>query len=338
MTSVSTGDLARTYLLRKETGGLNATLTRLTGEIASGRKADLSASVSGDFRALAGLEHSLSALGAYKTVTSEAGLFAQTMQSALETTQAIVTDLAPSLAQAGSGGGSTLVRTTAIQARQQLFSAVSALNAQAGDRYVFSGDATDSKPLADGQAILGALSAVIAGQTTASGIIAAVGAWFDAPTGGGGFTDTIYAGAANPLQPFAIGPGEQADLAVTATDPVLRDTLKGLALGALVAEGALAGDSTGQANLLKEAGNGLMTANAALAELRARVGASEGQIEAVATRNQTEASALEMARSAIVTADPYETAINLEAARSQLETLYAVTARLSGLNLADYLR
>jgi flagellar hook-associated protein 3 FlgL len=36
--------------------------------------------------------------------------------------------------------------------------------------------------------------------------------------------------------------------------------------------------------------------------------------------------------------DPYEAATKLEAAQSQLEALYTVTARLSRLNLVDFLR
>ena len=46
----------------------------------------------------------------------------------------------------------------------------------------------------------------------------------------------------------------------------------------------------------------------------------------------------ELRRRGIVAADPFETANALEAAKTQLETLYALTARLSRLNLADYLR
>ena len=37
-------------------------------------------------------------------------------------------------------------------------------------------------------------------------------------------------------------------------------------------------------------------------------------------------------------ADPYRTATDLQAAQTRLETLYVLTARLSRLNLTEYLR
>ena len=37
-------------------------------------------------------------------------------------------------------------------------------------------------------------------------------------------------------------------------------------------------------------------------------------------------------------ADPYRTATDLQAAHTRLETLYVLTARLSRLNLTEYLR
>jgi flagellar hook-associated protein 3 FlgL len=336
VTSVTLGDMARAYLLRRDTIGLKTQLQTLTQEMTSGRKADLARAVSGDFKALAGIEHGLRLLTSYKTATAEAELFTDTLQTALETTATIASDLAPSLAAAGNGS-SALVHAAAVDARQKLHSVVSTLNARVGDRYVLSGAATDRKPLAGAEAILGALTAAIAGQTTASGVITAVTTWFNAPAGGGGFSDAVYGGSAAPLVGFRVGAGDEAAVTLTATDRTLRDTLKGLALGALVAEGALAGDDTGRAFMMKTAGDTLMTATTPLADLRADLGSVQAHIADIATRNAAEGSALEIARNGIVAADPYETATALEAASSQIETFYTLTARLSRLSLADYL-
>lgn len=338
MSALSTGDMAQAYLLRRHNYDLKTTLNRLTEELGSGRKSDLAAAVSGDFKTLAGLEQSLKTMQAYATATTEAATLTGTLQSAFETVQSIATGLAPSLMSAGTSGGMTHVRTAAFDAGQKLFSAVAALNVRVGDRYALSGVATDQKPILGAQDILDELTTAIAGQVTSSGVEAAVTAWFDAAPGGGGYVDTIYGGSSTPLAPFSIGEGEVAVMDITATDQTLKDTLKGLALGALVAQGALAGDLTGQANLLQSAGRGLMTANTNLAELRANLGSVEGQIGAVATRNTVEKSALEIARNGIVAADPYATAAELEAVKTQLETLYTLTARLSRMSLADFLR
>lgn len=338
MTSVTTGDMSQAYVLSRQNAGLKATVTRLTQEMTSGQKADLAQATAGDFRALAGIDHSLAGLGAYKTATAEAGLFASTLQQALETTQSLAADAAPTLAQAGTAGNPTQVRAAAFDARQRLFSAVSALNVRAGDRYALSGAATEKAPLTGAQDILDGLMTAIGGQTTVSGAVSAVDAWFAAPAGGGGFRDTVYGGSTNPLSPFRIGEGKEASVTLTADDPTLKDTLKSLALAAIVAEGALPGDTAAQSGLLQAAGQKLMSSNSDLADLRGNLGSIEGHIAEVETRNGAETTALQLARGTITAADPYETGTALEAAQTQLETLYTLTARLSRLSLADFLR
>lgn len=338
MTSISQGDMAQTFLLRRQNADLKTTLNRLTFEMSSGRQQDLSKAVRGDFKVLAGLEHSLSVLASFRTAASEAGTLTENLQTAFETVQTITSDLAPSLNAAGTTGGATQISTAAYDARQKLFSAVSALNVRVGDRYALSGTATDQKPILGAQEMLDELAVAITGQVTATGVIGAVDAWFDAPPGGGGYVDTIYGGSATPLQPLRIGEGEEANLTLTATDDTLRGTLKGLAIAALVAEGALPGDLVGQSVLMKIAGQRLMGNGTDLATLRAGLGSVEAQIATVSTRTENEAAALELARNRIVAADPYETAKELQAVQTQLETLYAITARLSRLSLADYLR
>ncbi len=332
------GDRAQAQLLQRQNTDLKLRLTQLTGEMASGRKADVARAVGGDFRALAGIEHSLTTLAAFHAATSEAAGLTDALQKALETVQTVSSDLAPSLISAGTTGGATHVATAAFDARQKLFSVVAALNVRVGDRYALSGSATDQKPVLGAQELLDGLKLAATGQVTASGVMTAVDNWFAAPAGGGGYLDLIYDGSATALAPFQIGDTGQAHLSLTANDVTLRDTLKGLALAGLVAEGVLIGDLTGQTVLMQSSGQTLLARSSDLAVLRANLGSVEAQIHDVAARNQAESSALEIARNAIVAADPFETANKLEATRTQLETLYAVTARLSHLSLADFLR
>ncbi len=74
-----------------------------------------------------------------------------------------------------------------------------------------------------------------------------------------------------------------------------------------------------------------------LIEMRAHVGSVEAHVEQASARNAAETSALEIARSDMISADPYDTASALEAVTTQMETLYTLTARLSRLNFADYM-
>ena len=337
MTLLSVGDMAQAFRMRRHNAQLQTQVMRLTAEMTSGTRADLGAAVSGDFRVLAGLDRSLEALKAYRTATTEAALAAGTVQASLGTAQALAADLAPALLSAATGGSSAPVDIAAADARQKFAAVVSALNTRVADRYLLSGTATDRIPVGGPDEILSALATATAGQTTAAGVAAAVSAWFDAPPGGGGYLDTAYGGNATPLAPLRIGAEEEAALDVTAADPAIRNLLRGLALGALVAEGALPSDPAGRAALFKASGESLIASGDEMALLRARVGSVEARIAETAARNTAEASALGIARNGLVAADPYDTASALEAVQTQIETLHALTARLSRLSLADYL-
>lgn len=337
MTPVSIGDLAGHFQLRRHHADLQSRLGILSQELTTGMKSDLAGAVAGDFKVLASLDHRLRLLDGYQRVTQEAAVLAGSMQTVLGTVQSLSDELAPSLLNAGTGGGAQMVSAAAADARQRLDSAVAALNTQIADRFLLSGTATDRTPISGTADILAGLSAATAGQVTAGGVIAAVRGWFGAPAGGGGFRDLIYGGSAQPIA-FETGPGDSVTLDVTVLDPAVLDTLEGLALAALVDGGALAGDDRARALLARTAGEALLAAGSDMAVLRARVGAAEAHIDESAGRNAAEATALRIARTGIVAADPYEAASALQAVQTQIETLYSVTARLSRLTLADYLR
>ncbi|MCB2136534.1 MAG: flagellar biosynthesis protein FlgL [Rhodobacteraceae bacterium] len=337
MNFLSVGDMAQTFQMRRHNVDLQQQLQRLSGELTSGTKSDLAEAVSGDFKALAGIERSLAMLASYRAVGAEVAHLTGSLQTALETAQDMVEEIAPNMLSAASSGDPVLVGTLAADARQKFHAVVATLNVQVADRYLLSGAATDQKPISGSQGILDALMLATAGQTSSAGVVAVVTNWFDAPYGGGGYLDTVYGGSATPLAPFRIGEGDFAQMDVTAADPAMRDLLKSLALGAIMAEGALPAPAGERAALALAAGEGLVTSASGISALRARIGTVEGHLEQSTVRNAAEASALEIARSTIVAADPYETASALEAVQTQIETLYTLTARLSRLSLADYL-
>lgn len=337
MTTVSIGDLARNFQLRRHNTELQTRISTLTQEMTTGERADIGAAVSGDFKALAGLDYSLRLLDGYRTAASEAALFADGLQRVLGTVQSLSQDIAPSLLNAGTVGSAQMVETITVDARQKFQSAVSSLNTQIADRFLLSGTATDREPISGAGDILDALSTVTAGLATADDVIATVQSWFDAPSGAGGFADTVYGGAA-PLSAVDIGANDSVALDITALDPAIRDTLKGLALAALVADGALAGDAAGRALITRTAGETMLGAGSDLATLGARAGSAEAHIAESASRTAAEAGSLAIARSALVAADPYATATALQSVQTQIETLYSITARLSRLSLADFLR
>ncbi|HMO72969.1 MAG TPA: flagellin, partial [Paracoccaceae bacterium] len=228
---------------------------------------------------------------------------------------------------------SAMIAPAAREATSAFEAAVAALNTRLGDRSLFAGVATDGPALAPARDILDAIALAAAAETTAAGVEAAVGAWFADPAG---FAAQFLGGA--PRAPLLLSSEDTATLAVTALDPALRDTLASLALGALIDRGTPPLPDAERGALAQRAGERLLAGQTARAELQAAVGTQEGRIAAAARRNTAETAALEIARAGLLSVDPADTATRLQATQTQLETLYAVTVRLSRLSLADFLR
>lgn len=336
MTSITIGDLANTFLIKRQTSGLKSEMARLASELTTGQKADLGTSLAGDFGPFAGIERSLRAIAAYTTANSEAAGMLTASQLALENVQSIGRDLSTALLTASSSEDVVLIGATAEDARQKFSAVVSTLNTSMADRTLFGGAATDRPALATGEEMLAEIAAATAGETTAAGIVAAVEAWFD--DAGGGFETMGYLGSTSDMGPMLIAEDETVSVGVRADGQVIRDTLKGYALMSLIAGGALAGQVTEQADLAAAAATQLLAADGDITDVRARIGAVEARIEDAQARNAAEKSAYELARTELVGADPYQTATELQAVYAQIETLYTVTARIAGLKFTDYMR
>jgi len=333
MSMPSIGDLARSFTLRNQTALLKSELDRRSYEATTGRVRDIGRSVKGDFTPLNALDASLARLDGFKAVTTEAALAARTMQAGMTTVSDISSRLGATLLSSAGPGNAASVNAVAKDALAQFRTAVATFNARIGDRSLFAGTETRKPALASADVILNALVTAAASATTADGVEAAVKAWFSAPSG---YAAVAYTGGAA-FDPLTVAEGEAVPMDATANDAGVRDTLMGLALAAILDKGTLAGNQGERAKLASRAGAVLLESSTARSALAARIGTAEERIASAATRNGAEATALQIARVGIVSVDPYEAASMLTATQSQLESLYAVTARVSRLSLANYL-
>lgn len=333
MTILSIGDLSQSFMLRRQTGHLKTDLQTLAQEMTTGLVADATRATKGDFAQLNAMAGSIARLASFATATNEASLYASAMQSALGAVSDLANGLNNSLFLTPSLSQPATIDMIGSDAEGKFRTAISMLNTRLGDRALFAGVATDRNPLAGADTILSALDTAIAGAISTGDVKAVLDDWFANPAG---FLAIAYQGGA-PLSPLPIGNGETADLGITAADEGLRDTLKGLAMATMLNRGALSGQPEARAALAEQAGATLLSAQPKLINTAATLGLAENRISTTAIRNASERSALELARNAIISADPYETATRLQDAQNQLETLFAVTARLSRLSLTDYL-
>jgi flagellar hook-associated protein 3 FlgL len=333
MTRISVGDASLTNILARQGAELRSQVNRASQEVTTGRPADLARTLRGDVSPLLGIDASLARLQSFQTTTQDAALLAAAQQSAIGGLSSLAKGITTTLLGARDFQTQAQISSTAADMRGRLESAVGLLNAQAADRAVFSGAMTDRVPLGSADDLLAALETAAVGATSSDAVAAAVVNWFADPLGYGSF----YRGGAA-LSDAPIAPGEAADLSTTAMDPAIRDTLAAFAMAALLDRGMLAGNHGERARLAERSGQELLTTEDARITLAARIGAVEAQVEAARTRNGAEETALGILRSEIGSVDPYEAATRLESARSQLEALYLVTARVSRLSLVEFLR
>lgn len=336
MRSIGLGDLATRYRTGLQNQQIKTDLARLSQELATGVRSDLKTATGGDLSRYATIRSTLSSLSAFDYAARDAALTTETLQASLGNIRDITTELAPDLLIYGNVSTDPGLRVLAVDARGKFDSVVSTLNTQIAGRSLFAGAAVDGPAVADAGFILAELSNLVSGETSAADVETAIADWFDAP--GGGFETLGYLGAQSDLAPARIGAGETADIDIRADDTAIRDLLKGYAMAALVAEGQFVGNEAEQANLLLRAGEQLLSANAQIEDVRADLGVTEEKIENAIARISAERSALEVVEIEIRAVDPYETATELQMAETRLETLYAITARLSRLSLVNFIQ
>ena len=330
MKLVSMGDMAQAWAMRRQNVQLNTDMLRLTEELATGETTNITQHLNGDLRYLSDIEHRGKTAQAYETAINAAGGFAGAMQAALEAIQTSTETMATDLL-AGAGGTPNSREALAHSAEQKLEAIVSALNANYGGRSLFAGDATTSAALAPAKEIMAELRLAVAGATTAEDIQTAVQDWFSAPDG---FGATGYLGSTENLSPFRLGERDMIHLELRADAPELRNLMADVALAALSMD---APTSEVQSALLSRAGTGMLQNQDHLTALRADLGFAEARIEEIGVGIASERVSLSYARDALVGIDEYESATRLENVQFQLEALYTVTARLSGLSLVNYL-
>ncbi len=329
------GDLSQSYVSRLSMSRLGRELTTLGREVTSGLTADVAAHMNGDTAPLAAVERGLDTVSAYQTAIRETRVVAGAAQLSLERAQTRIGDVAADAMKVAGGNLSVSLDTVAAAARQGFSGMVSDLGTSAGGVRLFAGAATDGPALRPAEEIMADLAAATWDLGTADEVDAAIEAYF---ADGGPFDTNDYLGATQSRAPVRVGPGDAVDFAPRADATEIRAGLKALARIAVLDAGALSGNQSERMALLSSGIEDAVTAGEGLIALQARGGAVEERLELAATRAAAERSGLETARLDMIAIDPFEAATRLEQSQVQLESLYAVTARLSRMSLSDYMR
>lgn len=332
----SIGDMSRHFVSLRQGAEIRTRLAASTRELSSGRSADLTAHLRSDLKLLNDLDRKLALNDSYSMAARETGQVLQVMQISLDGISQTRGDLANQLALAVAGHESGALRAGVGAAKSGFESIVQSLNVGVGGQSLFGGVATGRSALVGPDEMLAALTSTIAGVTTASGLAAAVDDWFDAPLGG--FFTSAYQGDTAATLARRIDVNVAVDIDARADDPVLRDLMKAAAIAALAGDSTVALPDHERRDAIRLASQRLFAGGEPLANLQGRLGVSEARVEETRARQVAQKTAFSIMRNDLTLSDPYDTSIKLMALEQQLETHYTLTARLSRLSLAEYMR
>ena len=336
MLSTNVGDLAQSHQLRRDTARIRGDLNRLTNELSSGVTSDISRTLKGNFGPLAGIERGLARSDSFEAIIGEQSLIIATYQNTFSNMRTLGNDIRDALLSFPDSANAVLIKNAGSDALTRLDAALNSLNTQVGGISLFAGTTTDASAVADLETIMTALETEIAlaGAATASDVETVVNTWFGA---GGGFETVGYIGGTAMGQGVQVSEGETLPAGLTAETQEIRSFLGALSLAGLLGQGLLAGNLEEQGALARLAGEQLINADNDLVGLQSSVGSIEAQLERATVEVATERDSLELARADLIEIDPFEAAVGLQNAETQLQTLYSITARLSRLSLANFL-
>ncbi len=335
MSFTSIGDLSVGLTLKTLNARLKGQARQLGVELSSGQVSDIARHLQGRLQPYSESRRAIAAIDRYLDNAAEQQQVGAAIQDSLAVVRRATETAAGGLLSAAGARTTSGFRAAGMTAEQQLSAAVAALNVRVAGRSLFAGEAFSDPALAEPATLMAALESLTAGATTAAEVDSALGAYF-AP--GGDFETAIYGGSADPPAGVPVAEGETAGFSVTAADAGLRDSLRGLAMGALLGAGVLQDSPSEMADLADRAARLLLGSAKAVVDLAGEVGAVEARIEDSVARNRARRTALAVDLQEQVAADPYETASALQDTENGLNALYLATSRLAGLSLTRFLR
>ncbi len=336
--AVQTGvsDFYRSSFFRRNVTQTKTALTDATRELASEYKSAKKIAHSGNVAKVFRIDKELSMLESYgavvKTETTRLDAASEALAHISSLTESVSTEVV-AYAQGGSQQAMTIAADGAYSALQTV---MATLNLSVGGATLFAGDATDTSPLAGFPTLMADVTALVTGAPDAATALANVDAYFY--NAGGGFETNIYQGSDVDKLPVGVSQTMMVDANLRADDPVIRDTLRNLAVMATVGQGAFAAQPLEQRALLNDASISGIANVTDLTRQQERLGHSQEQLGLVEARNESERFQLMTHRNDLALADPFETATRLQSLEGQLESIFIVTARLSGLKLVNFIR
>ena len=312
-----------------------ARLDRLTEELATGRQADTGRALTSDFSTFSRVSHELRTIEARGSALDRAAIWTEVAQTSLGALDGVSKSLDEAVVTSLSAADGRSFANLAKAGDAALGDMVRILSKTDGGRAVFGNGDTSGTPPYDLETLRAETRALAQAATDLPSLLQSFDDYFAA--GGGVEASAQSAFPADPLK-FPLGGGESLEVPVDARDSAIRDALKQAALVAALPEAGFDVTPTDRRTLAIELPRRAAGASGDLAGLRGGLGSVEARIGLLATRLGEDRTDLEARRTDAVGTDAFDVATRLQSEMSRLETIYAVTARRSRLNLTDFLR
>lgn len=333
--NIGTSDLSTLMNLRTHQARVKLELTTAAQELSTGEKSDLLKATGGDLGKLFAIDSRLSQLstdiGTLKLASGKAGLAQLSLGHIGDSLTTYGADLLSALGR-GDQNSQTIY---ADNARNKLEAAVSALNVRYGHHSIFAGAAVDQRPISSADDVVNDVAALIAGAPDPVTAIAAIDDYFY--SAGSGFEVNIYGGAVIDAPEALIDDATSLKYAVRADQTEIRDSLRAFAIAAAVTQNSGLPPVEREA-YLRESAESAMRAKDSIIRVQEDLGYSEEAIGNAQARNAAMTNVFQLERNGIVQADPFDSATQLQAMQTQLETVYTLTARLANLSFTNFMR
>ncbi|MCA8902659.1 MAG: hypothetical protein KDA53_15575 [Hyphomonas sp.] len=312
--------------LRQEVSTLKDRIATTSLEAVTGRYADLTTHLSGRIGSAMLSQKAIDDIGAERVRLTLRESRLDLSQRTLEVLQTGADGLAARMQSAIGSGNTASQWTVAADAKAVLQQTFSLMNTRHGERFLFAGDATDTPPFAAVETFLDDVRTLANAAADPAAFETALDDYFNTP--GAGWQANIYRGTATGSDPEA----------VNGMNPALTDMFRSLAVFALGGQGENIPLIDNNPDILITASEKLVSGQTDLVTLRSALGVFQGQI---ADRKETldmEEVVLTRTFNEMTARDQYEAAAELTELETNLEASYALTARLSGLSLLNFIR
>ncbi|MEH0071248.1 flagellar hook-associated family protein [Pannonibacter sp. Pt2-lr] len=344
ISSYTFADTSRSQLMRQ-----TALVDRLKMEMSSGRKADVGLDLGGRTGDAVTVRSEFDRLNSLvdtnALLSSRLGVTQAAMDDILNSAQ----DMLKTLVAVRDANGASIGGQNMAQGNLKLL--ISRLNTQTGGVYVFGGVNTAEAPITDyfaqpASASKTALDAAFFaefGFTQSDPAVANIPA-ADMKTFIDGAFQTLFedpewgnnwSSATNELMKNTIAPGEAVDTTVSANEKAFRQLASVYAMiGDLGATGL---NELAYKTILDKAITVLGDAVVGVTNAKGKLGLVEERVTETNDRLKTQTDILNKRVLILEHIDPEETSVQLNTALTQLETTYAVSARMQNLSILNYL-